>query len=117
MVSHLSSGMNEGKVKKEPNQRNSEALYLSENPTNGLNKGRVNCAYQYDTADTDSDMSCHGDDITQESHHGDEEKGRTCGLGTHSIVLDISTTSFVDTVTVKTLKNVCVCYDLCMRQC
>uniref|UniRef100_H3CKV8 Solute carrier family 26 member 6 n=1 Tax=Tetraodon nigroviridis TaxID=99883 RepID=H3CKV8_TETNG len=36
----------------------------------------------------------------------DEEKGMTCGSGTHSIILDISTTNFVDMVTVKTLKNI-----------
>uniref|UniRef100_A0AAX7TSK6 STAS domain-containing protein n=1 Tax=Astatotilapia calliptera TaxID=8154 RepID=A0AAX7TSK6_ASTCA len=35
-----------------------------------------------------------------------KEKKRACKSGTHSIILDISTTSFVDTVTVKTLKNI-----------
>lgn len=103
---HSSSGMNEGKVSN-PN--------LTENTTNSLNKGQVNWAYRHETTDSDSDMGCQGDDShTQESHYGDEEKGRTCGLDTHSIILDISTTSFVDTVTVKTLKNVCVCQDLSM---
>lgn len=105
--------MDEGKVSN-PNQQNGVALHLAENPTNSLNKGQVNCAYRHET-DSDSDMGCQGDDShTQESHDGDEEKERTCGLDTHSIILDISTTSFVDTVTVKTLKNVCVCQDLCM---
>lgn len=106
--------MNEGKVSN-PNQQNGVALCPTENPTNSLNKGQVNWAYRHETTNSESDMGCQGDDShTQESHYGDEEKGRTCGLGTHSIILDISTTSFVDTVTVKTLKNVCVCQDLCM---
>uniref|UniRef100_A0A3Q1BP82 STAS domain-containing protein n=1 Tax=Amphiprion ocellaris TaxID=80972 RepID=A0A3Q1BP82_AMPOC len=76
---------------------------------NGLSKGRVNWAYQPDTtiSESDSDTGCHGDDsITQVSHHSDEEKGKASGSGTHSIILDISTTSFVDSVTVKTLKNI-----------
>lgn len=113
MVSHLSSSMNEEKVLENPHW-NGEVLNPSKIPRKGFNDGQVNCAYQHDTTDTDSDASCHGDDIMRKSHHDDEEKGRTCGLGTHSIVLDISTTSFVDTVTVNTLKHVCVCYDICM---
>ncbi|XP_076596416.1 solute carrier family 26 member 6 [Chaetodon auriga] len=85
-------------------------LSLMEISTNGLSKGQVNRAYQHDTtmSDSDSDTGCHGDDsITQVSHkHSDEEKGLGCGSGTHSVILDISTASFVDTVAVKTLKNI-----------
>ncbi|XP_070824551.1 solute carrier family 26 member 6-like [Chaetodon trifascialis] len=84
-------------------------LSLMEISTNGLSKGRVNWAYQHDTtmSDSDSDTGCHGDDSTQVSHkHSDEEKGLACRSGTHSIILDISAASFVDTVAVKTLKNV-----------
>lgn len=94
---------------KEQSQENGVALNLKETSSNGLNKGQVNWAYKHDTAmsDSDSDTACHVyDGITQVSHQGDVEKGRASG--THSIILDISTTSFVDTVTVKTLKNVCV---------
>lgn len=43
------------------------------------------------------------DSVNQVSPPADEEKGRT-----YSIILDISTVSFVDTVTTITLKNVCV---------
>lgn len=88
-------------------QSQGNCVSLTETSTNGLSKGQVNWAYKHDTAmsDSDSDTACHGDDsITQVQ--GDNEKGTTSG--THSIILDISTTSFVDTVTVKTLKNVCV---------
>ncbi|KAM9350983.1 solute carrier family 26 member 6 [Symphorus nematophorus] len=116
-VSHLSNGtfslkesvMTEGNVSsglKGQNQGNGVAINLTETST----KGQVNWAYQHDPtmSDSDSDTGCHGDDsITPVSHHGaDEETGQACGSGTHSIILDISTTSFVDTVTVKTLKNI-----------
>lgn len=76
-------------------------------PVNGLSNGQQNWAYQHDTTDSDSDVGSGGDDaITGQLQHADEGKGTTCGFGTHSIILDISTTNFVDTVTVKTLKNV-----------
>ena len=91
------------------------ALSVTETSMNGLGKGQVNWAYQQDTpmSDSDSGTGCHGDDsTTQVSHNDDEETGRAHGSGTHSIILDISTTSFVDTVTVKTLKNVRVCVDM-----
>uniref|UniRef100_A0AAQ5ZHG3 STAS domain-containing protein n=1 Tax=Amphiprion ocellaris TaxID=80972 RepID=A0AAQ5ZHG3_AMPOC len=114
-VKHLPNGtfslkeseINKRKVSEETNgQRQGNGV-----AANGLSKGRVNWAYQPDTtiSESDSDTGCHGDDsITQVSHHSDEEKGKASGSGTHSIILDISTTSFVDSVTVKTLKNVCV---------
>lgn len=78
-------------------------------------KGQVNWAYQHDAVmlDSDSDTGCHGEDSITHVSHGEEEKGRACGSGTHSIILDISTTSFVDTVTVNTLKNVCVLGSVC----
>ncbi|GLD46821.1 solute carrier family 26 member 6-like isoform X1 [Lates japonicus] len=104
--------MNEGKVSagpREQSQANVAALRLSETSANGISKGQVNWAYQHDTTtlDSDSDTGCEGDDsINQVSCYGDEERGMACGSGTHSIILDISTTSFVDTVTVNTLKNI-----------
>lgn len=94
-------------------QPNGVNPYVPENSTNSNSKGHVNWAYRHETTDTESDIGCQDDDSnTQPSHNGDEEQGRACGSDTHSIILDISTTSFVDTVTVKTLKNVCVCLPL-----
>lgn len=65
-------------------------------------KGQINWAYQHDSAtlesDSDTDTYCEIEDVVS----GNEEKG----LRTHSIVLDLSTTSFVDTVTVKTMTNI-----------
>uniref|UniRef100_A0A8C4F697 Solute carrier family 26 member 6, like 2 n=1 Tax=Dicentrarchus labrax TaxID=13489 RepID=A0A8C4F697_DICLA len=100
-----------------PSQGNGVSLRLTETSTNDPNKGQVNRAYQHDTtmSDSDSDAGCHTyDSISHVSHHSDKGKGRACGSGTHSIILDISATSFVDTVTVKTLKNVCVCQGPCV---
>uniref|UniRef100_A0A3B4ZDC7 Solute carrier family 26 member 6 n=1 Tax=Seriola lalandi dorsalis TaxID=1841481 RepID=A0A3B4ZDC7_SERLL len=119
-VSHLSNGtlslkeleMNEGKVSPGLSgqiQGNGPALSLTETSTNSLSIGQVNWAYQHDKTmlDSDSDTGCPGDgSINQESRHGDDKIGWACGSGTHSIILDISTTSFVDTVTVNTLKNI-----------
>ncbi|KAK2851497.1 hypothetical protein Q5P01_007773 [Channa striata] len=62
---------------------------FNQNSENRLGIGQVNWSYQHD------------DSIHQVSPPVDEENG-----GTHSIVLDISTVSFVDTVSVKTLKNI-----------
>lgn len=94
------------------NHQNGVALYLTENPANSLDKGQVNWAFRHETYDSDSDTGNGDDSHTQELPYGDEQKERTLGVDTHSIILDISTTSFVDTVTVKTLKNVRVCKGL-----
>lgn len=88
---------------------NGVALNSTETATG---QGQINLAYQSDPTTSDSDsVSCSHDydSITHVSDDVDEEKGRACRSGTHSIVLDISTTSLVDTVSVKTLKNVRVC--------
>ncbi|XP_062247604.1 solute carrier family 26 member 6-like isoform X2 [Platichthys flesus] len=91
--------LTEDKVSAGLSQGNSAAV----TSTNGLSKGEVNSAYQHDS---DLDTGCHGDEsIYQEPHHGDEEKEGTRGSDVHSIILDISSTGFVDTVTTNTLKN------------
>ncbi|XP_034732275.1 solute carrier family 26 member 6 [Etheostoma cragini] len=115
-VSHLSNGafskVNERKVSsgvKGQSQGHVIALSLTETSKYGQSKGQVNRAYQDDTtmSDSDSDTGSHiSDSITKVSKPGGENKGKACGLSTHSIILDIATTSFVDTVTVKTLKNI-----------
>nr|XP_033943791.1 solute carrier family 26 member 6-like [Pseudochaenichthys georgianus] len=106
------SEMNERKVSaglKEQSQGDVVALGLTETSTNGLSIGQVNEAYQHDTtmSDSDSETGYHGDNsINKVSQRGNEEKERAVRSDTHSIILDISTTSFVDTVSVKTLKNI-----------
>uniref|UniRef100_A0A667ZUE2 Solute carrier family 26 member 6 n=1 Tax=Myripristis murdjan TaxID=586833 RepID=A0A667ZUE2_9TELE len=90
-------------------QGNGVAIITTETHANGHVSGQVNWAYQHDgnMSDSDSETGCHDDNdtTTQTSHSGDVEKGSACGSGTHSIILDLSTTSFVDTVSVKMLKN------------
>lgn len=105
----ISLGMNGGKLFTGSGHQNGTALYMIGKPVNGLSNGTENWAYQHDAADSDSDMGSHGDEaLTGRSPHADEEMRMTCESGTHSIILDISTTNFVDMVTVKTLKNVSV---------
>uniref|UniRef100_A0AAX7VHT2 STAS domain-containing protein n=1 Tax=Astatotilapia calliptera TaxID=8154 RepID=A0AAX7VHT2_ASTCA len=98
------------KKKRDAKQKLSQNLYvdfsMTETATDGLHKGQMNLAYEPDITMSDSDSATGSDHITEFSRHGDEEKKRACKSGTHSIILDISTTSFVDTVTVKTLKNI-----------
>ncbi|XP_026188313.1 solute carrier family 26 member 6-like isoform X2 [Mastacembelus armatus] len=80
---------------------NSADFRLRETSTEGPDMGQVNWAYQHDTSTLNLDSS-HGDDV----HHDGEENRRACGSHTHSIILDISTTNFMDIVTVNTLKNI-----------
>ncbi|XP_054465699.1 solute carrier family 26 member 6-like [Anoplopoma fimbria] len=86
-------------------QRDVDLSGPTETSTNDFSNGRVNRAYQHDAAvaDSDSDAGCHGDGSIPPGY---EARGRPGGSATHSVVLDVSTTSFVDTVSVKTLKNI-----------
>ncbi|XP_061836464.1 solute carrier family 26 member 6-like isoform X1 [Nerophis lumbriciformis] len=74
----------------------------AESPVNGMCNGQVNWAYQTDVSDSVYD-TVYDDNVTQVSK--DSDKKSRLAYGCHSIILDISTTSFVDTVAVKTLKN------------
>lgn len=69
-------------------------------PAGGADNGHVNWAFRHEeVGDAPSGSGCRDDE-------GDVEQGRGLCSDTHSVILDLSTTSFVDTVTVKTLKNV-----------
>nr|XP_043894717.1 solute carrier family 26 member 6-like [Solea senegalensis] len=115
---HLTNGAHYLKNEEKASERlngqsrvNGAAISLTEASANGLSKGNINWAYQHDTTtvDSDSEAGFHVDDsVKQASHCGDEEEeeGRSSGARTHSIILDISTTGFVDTVTTNTLKNI-----------
>lgn len=95
------SKLNEEDVSVATNEKNGVVLTLTD--TNNLSKGNINWAYQSDKSISDSDPYCY---INENISDHDEKKGQACISATHSIILDISTTSFVDTVAVKTLKNV-----------
>ncbi|XP_061553621.1 solute carrier family 26 member 6 isoform X2 [Phycodurus eques] len=83
------------------------ALKLTESPANGFTKGQVNWAYQSDTmSDSNSDTGSEHYEATRASKDSDDKKGYADPAGPHSIILDLSSTSFVDTVAVKTLKNI-----------
>uniref|UniRef100_A0A8K9XGK5 Solute carrier family 26 member 6, like 2 n=1 Tax=Oncorhynchus mykiss TaxID=8022 RepID=A0A8K9XGK5_ONCMY len=73
-----------------------------------LCQSKVNWAYeqQWTGLDLGSETGSHGDDaITQTSSTvGEEKRGRSSK--THTIILDLSTASFVDTVTVMMLNNI-----------
>lgn len=112
-LSPKESEMNNGKIPagtKGESAGNGVTLCLTPTAVNGFAKGQANWAYHVDTSmsDTDSDTGCHDDDssIPQPSQEGDGEEVKSPGSGTHSIVLDVSASSFVDTVAVKTLKNI-----------
>uniref|UniRef100_A0A8C5G9F5 Solute carrier family 26 member 6-like n=1 Tax=Gouania willdenowi TaxID=441366 RepID=A0A8C5G9F5_GOUWI len=94
-----SGALANGKLSEETKgQENITVISLKETAVNGFSKGQVNRSYHPDTtmSDSDSDTGC----------HGNEENEEASGSHTQSIILDLSTTSFVDTVTVKTLKNI-----------
>ncbi|XP_037337123.2 solute carrier family 26 member 6 isoform X2 [Pungitius pungitius] len=67
--------------------------------------GRVNEAFQHDaaTSGSDSEAGCQSD--AEKGMEKGMEKGIPRLSATHSVVLDVATTSFVDTVAVTTLKN------------
>ncbi|XP_024149908.1 solute carrier family 26 member 6 [Oryzias melastigma] len=104
-LDYFSNSTNSFKVpkpNKEKNLSKDVAIFL----TNASSNGHVNSAYQYDTTISETDSGCHGEDSLTHDSHKDEKVGGTCKAVTHSIILDISTTGFVDTVTVKMLKNI-----------
>lgn len=90
------------------------AIFLTNTSSNGF--GHVNSAYQYDATTSQIDSGCHGENNLTPISYEHEKDGRTCMSVTHSIILDISTTGFVDTVTVKMLKNVCLCLKISQNQ-
>uniref|UniRef100_A0A3Q3M141 Solute carrier family 26 member 6, like 2 n=1 Tax=Mastacembelus armatus TaxID=205130 RepID=A0A3Q3M141_9TELE len=77
--------------------------------TKGPDMGEVNWGYQRDTSmfKLDSVTSFQSvDSIKKFPQIDEEEKGRFSGSDTHSIILDMTTTSFVDVATVNTLKKI-----------
>uniref|UniRef100_A0A8C2XR65 Solute carrier family 26 member 6, like 2 n=1 Tax=Cyclopterus lumpus TaxID=8103 RepID=A0A8C2XR65_CYCLU len=91
----------DAKLKREQKKAKNEAnkqLYFTLSTETCTNE-RVNWAYQHDAAVKDLYEA-------KAPHHSEEAEGRPHGSATHSVILDVSTTSFVDTVAVKTLKNI-----------
>uniref|UniRef100_A0A3Q2D385 Solute carrier family 26 member 6, like 2 n=1 Tax=Cyprinodon variegatus TaxID=28743 RepID=A0A3Q2D385_CYPVA len=87
------------------NSQNGMVLSVTSTVPNLSGKGHVNWAYHADRITSDSDSDTY-EDITAVSQSVEEWKNSNCRSGTHSIILDVSMTSSVDTVTVNTLKNI-----------
>nr|XP_054601957.1 solute carrier family 26 member 6 [Nothobranchius furzeri] len=97
------NGGNECAVTKEKCNQTEVALDLT---NTSPSKGQVNWAYQADTnmSDSDSDSSSHTDEAPEVLYQGDDTS--TFRSDIHSVILDMSTTSSVDTVTVKFMKTI-----------
>ncbi|KAJ8016330.1 hypothetical protein DPEC_G00006070 [Dallia pectoralis] len=65
------------------------------------NNGQINRAFE-----VGSETGIQGNENRKSITKGDEEMGRSFNHNTHTIILDLSTASFIDTVTVKTLRNI-----------
>ncbi|XP_041713971.1 solute carrier family 26 member 6 [Coregonus clupeaformis] len=103
---HLHNGTVHPEDKVDVEKGNRTDVALTDRPTNG----QVNWAYEQQGTGLDPgyETGSRGDDaITQMSNTGGEgERGRSSDNDTHTIILDLSTASFVDTVTVMTLNNI-----------
>ncbi|CAB1329230.1 unnamed protein product [Coregonus sp. 'balchen'] len=99
----------QNKAKKEAKKQKGVNGYLPNSTVHPEDKGDVNWAFEQQGTgfDRGSETGFHGDDhITQMSNTGGEgEMGKSSVNDTHTIILDLSTASFVDMATVKTLKN------------
>ncbi|CAL8325607.1 unnamed protein product [Merluccius merluccius] len=73
---------------------------------NGRVNGRVNHAYQDAAEVSDSAKDTYVEDDDDSSKEEADVESVTHQCRTHSVILDLSTTSFVDTVTAKTLSNI-----------
>uniref|UniRef100_A0A3Q2PUD0 Solute carrier family 26 member 6, like 2 n=1 Tax=Fundulus heteroclitus TaxID=8078 RepID=A0A3Q2PUD0_FUNHE len=87
------------------NSQNGVVLSMTDADPNFPDKGQVNWAYHPDRVTLDSDSNTY-EEITTVSHQDELGKHSNCRSGTHSIILDVSMISSLDTVTVKTLKNI-----------
>uniref|UniRef100_A0A7N6ADH8 STAS domain-containing protein n=1 Tax=Anabas testudineus TaxID=64144 RepID=A0A7N6ADH8_ANATE len=85
-------------------QGNISEFSVTDTSTNGHGIGQVNWAYQHDPAmmSSNPDICLPGDGGVNTISLPTEEENRKI----HTIILDISTISFVDTVTSNTLKNI-----------
>uniref|UniRef100_A0A7N8WNV0 Solute carrier family 26 member 6, like 2 n=1 Tax=Mastacembelus armatus TaxID=205130 RepID=A0A7N8WNV0_9TELE len=94
--------------RKEEKELKKEEFPEGQTSTKGPDMGEVNWGYQRDTSmfKLDSVTSFQSvDSIKKFPQIDEEEKGRFSGSDTHSIILDMTTTSFVDT---KTNRDVCL---------
>uniref|UniRef100_A0A3B5LRZ3 Si:ch211-117c9.2 n=1 Tax=Xiphophorus couchianus TaxID=32473 RepID=A0A3B5LRZ3_9TELE len=89
------------------NKDNQKGVVLSMADTDSdiSGKGQINWGYCSDKVTSDSDSDSY-EVFTVDSKQGEDGKQSSYRSGTHSIILDVSVTSSLDTVAVKTLKNI-----------
>uniref|UniRef100_A0A8C7LF68 Solute carrier family 26 member 6 n=1 Tax=Oncorhynchus kisutch TaxID=8019 RepID=A0A8C7LF68_ONCKI len=110
------SGIDIGMLLMKKKKRDTEEKRKDKKEKNKAKKEakKVNWAFEQQGTgfDRGPETGIHGDDhMTQMSSTGREgEVGRSSFNDTHTIILDLSTTNFADTATVKTLKNIFLNY-------
>ncbi|KAL1021612.1 hypothetical protein UPYG_G00015540 [Umbra pygmaea] len=95
-------GSPEADVEKASQDLRRNQLAITDRATNG----QVNWAFeqQGNECDPHSKICCHGDNVPSTGAEGAMRKSSS--HNTHTIILDLSTASFVDTVTVKILRKI-----------
>ncbi|XP_008412083.1 solute carrier family 26 member 6-like [Poecilia reticulata] len=93
------------RLNKNKDNQNGVVLSMPDTDSDVSGKGQINWGYHSDKATSDSDSDSY-EVFTVDSNHGEGGKKSSCRSGTHSIILDVSVTSSMDTVAVKTLKNI-----------
>ncbi|KAK0138812.1 Solute carrier family 26 member 6 [Merluccius polli] len=102
------SEQNSSKEKKEQKVVPTDEVPPRGSPTNAAERvnGRVNHAYQDAAEVSVSAKDTYVEDDDDSSKEEADVESVTHRRRTHSVILDLSTTSFVDTVTAKTLSNI-----------
>uniref|UniRef100_A0A3B3WQ23 STAS domain-containing protein n=1 Tax=Poecilia mexicana TaxID=48701 RepID=A0A3B3WQ23_9TELE len=92
-------------LNKNKDNQNGVVLSMPDTDSDISGKGQINWGYHSNRVTSDSDSDSY-EVFTVDSNQGEGGKKSCCRSGTHSIILDVSVTSSMDTVAVKTLKNI-----------
>lgn len=92
------------RLNKNKDDQNGVVFSMADTDSDISSKVQINWGYQTDKVTSDSDSDSY-EVVTVASNQGEVGKS-SYRSGTHSIILDVSVTSSLDTVVVKTLKNV-----------
>ncbi|XP_007557755.1 solute carrier family 26 member 6-like [Poecilia formosa] len=93
------------RLNKNKDNQNGVVLSTPDTDSDISGKGQINWGYHSNRVTSDSDSDSY-EVFTVDSNQGEGGKKSSCRSGTHSIILDVSVTSSMDTVAVKTLKNI-----------
>ncbi|XP_054902073.1 solute carrier family 26 member 6-like [Poeciliopsis prolifica] len=92
------------RLNKNTDNQNGVVLSMPGTASDISGKGQINWGYS-DKVTSDSDSDSY-EVITVDSNEGEDGRKSNYRSGTHSIILDVTLTSSMDTVAVKTLKNI-----------